>query len=109
MPSSAPTAAHIGRRLRAVPIRGLITGDGVKAVMAAQQKNLDNNDDNDNNRDESGVSVLSVASQRMLQEGANQSDFGLQVRLQGINGESTMVIPPIRAAVVVDLRRWLLP
>jgi hypothetical protein len=91
MPSSAPTTAPVGRRLRAVPIRGLITGDDVKAFMAAQQKNLDNNNDSDNNRDESGVSVVSVvtdSAQRVLQEGENQSDFGLEVRLQGINGES---------------------
>ncbi len=83
MPSSAPTAAPVGgRRLRAVPIRGLITGDDVKAFMAAQQRNLD--------KDETGVSVVSVvpdSSQRMLQEGSNQSDFGVDVRLQGINGE----------------------
>jgi hypothetical protein len=82
-PSSAPTAAPIGRRLRAVPIRGLITGDDVKAFMAAQQRNLDN--------DESGVSVVSVvtdSAQRMLQEGENQSQFGLEVPLQGFDGDS---------------------
>jgi hypothetical protein len=92
MPSSAPTGPPVARRLRAVPIRGLITGDDVKAFMAAQQKKLDNNNnDSDNNRDESGVSVVSVVTdtaQRMLQEGENQSDFGLEVGLQGINGES---------------------
>jgi hypothetical protein len=82
MPSGAPTPSR--RRLRAVPIRGLITGDDVKAFMNAQQKNLD--------KDESGVSVISVvsdSSQRMLQEdGENQSDFGLDVALQGIEGDS---------------------
>jgi hypothetical protein len=77
MPSSAPTAAPIGRRLRAVPIRGLITGDDVKAFMAAQEKANNNNE----------VSVV-VGSpvQRMLQDGAAQSEFGLEVGLQGING-----------------------
>jgi hypothetical protein len=40
MPSSAPTTAD--RRLRA-PIRGLLSGDDVKAFMAAQEKNNDNN------------------------------------------------------------------
>jgi hypothetical protein len=83
MPSSAPTASPGGRRLRAVPIRGLITGGDVKAFMAAQQKILGN--------DESGVSVVSVvtdSAQRMLEEGDNQSEFGLEVRLQGINGDS---------------------
>jgi hypothetical protein len=49
MPSSAPTIAPtLARRLRAVPIRGLITGDDVKAFMTAQQRNLDNDGDNDN-------------------------------------------------------------
>jgi hypothetical protein len=83
MPSSAPTTtpADTGtRRLRA-PIRGLLTGDDVKAFMAAQQS-----------RDVSGVSVVSVvadSSQRMLQDGgAAQSEFGLEVGLQGINGNS---------------------
>jgi hypothetical protein len=79
MPSSAPTTTP-GRRLRA-PIRGLLTGDDVKAFMAAQQ----------NNRDESGVSAVSVAadsSQRMLQDGTGQSKFGLEVSLQGIEGGS---------------------
>jgi hypothetical protein len=78
MPSSAPTAAPDGRRLRAVPIRGLITGDDINAFMAAQQ-----------NRDESGVSMVSAvvdSSQRKLQDGAAQSEFGLEVVLQGING-----------------------
>jgi hypothetical protein len=79
MPSSAPSAFG-ERRLRA-PIRGLLSGDDVKAFMAAQQMN--------NNRDESGVSVVSVvagSSQRMLQ-GADQSEFGLDVGLVGINGD----------------------
>jgi hypothetical protein len=80
MPSSAPTPVTATRRLRA-PIRGLLTGDDVKAFMAAQQ-----------NRDEAGVSVVSVvadSSQRMLQDGAAQSEFGLEVGLQGINGVSS--------------------
>jgi hypothetical protein len=77
MPSSAPTAAPIGRRLRAVPIRGLITGDDVKAFMAAQQQQNNNNE----------VSVVADSPvQRMLQDGAAQSEFGLEVGLQGING-----------------------
>jgi hypothetical protein len=77
MPSSAPTAAPVGRRLRAVPIRGLITNDDVKAFMAAQQQQNNNNE----------VSVVADSSvQRMLQDGAAQSEFGLEVALQGING-----------------------
>jgi hypothetical protein len=79
MPSSAPTSSTATRRLRA-PIRGLLTSDDVKAFMAAQQ-----------NRDESVRSVVSVvadSSQRMLQDGAAQSEFGLEVGLQGINGDS---------------------
>jgi hypothetical protein len=92
MPSSAPTAAPIGRRLRAVPIRGLITGNDVKAFMAARQRNPDNDNDNvsDGDRDESGVSEASVvtsSSQRMLQEGANQSYFDLEVGLNGDSGD----------------------
>jgi hypothetical protein len=49
--------------------------------MAAQQ----------NNRDESGVSAVSVvaeSSQRMMQDGTDQSKFGLKVTLQGIEGDS---------------------
>jgi hypothetical protein len=86
MPSSAPSLPT-GRRLRA-PIRGLLSGDDVKAFMAAQQKN--NNDDN--NRDESGLSMVSVvadSSQRMLQDVDAQSKFGLDVGLMGINGDSS--------------------
>jgi hypothetical protein len=80
MPSSAPTVGITNRRLRA-PIRGLLTGDDVKAFMAAHQS-----------RGEAGISVVSVvadSSQRMLQDGAAQSDFGLEVGLQGINGDSS--------------------
>jgi hypothetical protein len=77
MPSSAPTSAPVGRRLRAVPIRGLIKGDDVKAFMAAQQQQNNNNE----------VSVVAGSPvQRMLQAGAAQSEFGLEVGLQGING-----------------------
>ena len=75
MPSSAPTATT--RRLRA-PIRGLITGDDVKAFTAAQQ-----------NMQEEASSAVAVAipdSGRLLQEAA-QSEFGLQVGLVGIKGE----------------------
>jgi hypothetical protein len=78
MPSSAPTSSTATRRLRA-PIRGLLTGDDVKAFMAAQQ-----------NRDDSWSSVVSVvadSSQRMLQDEAAKSKFGLEVGLQGINGD----------------------
>jgi hypothetical protein len=77
MPSSAPTVNTATRRLRA-PIRGLLTGDDVKAFMAIQQ-----------NRDKSRVAeVAAVAdsSQRMLQDGAAQSEFDLKVGLQGIKG-----------------------
>jgi hypothetical protein len=85
MPSSAPTVDTVTRRLRA-PIRGLLTSDDIKVFMAAQQ-----------NREKSRVSVLSVvadSSQRMLQAGTAQSDFGLGVGLQGIpddiGGEGTL-------------------
>jgi hypothetical protein len=79
MPSSAPTAEGNNgvRRLRA-PINGLLTGDDVKAFITAHQ-----------NRDESGVSVVSAvadSSQRKLQDSAAQSEFGLEVGLQGISG-----------------------
>jgi hypothetical protein len=80
MPSSAPTTP--ARRLRA-PIRGLLTGDDVKAFMAAQEKNNNNNGINNN-----VVSVVADSSQRMLQEGTGQSEFGLEVTLQGIEGDS---------------------
>jgi hypothetical protein len=40
MPSSAPTSSTVTRRLRA-PIRGLLTGDDVKACMAAKQNRDD--------------------------------------------------------------------
>jgi hypothetical protein len=78
MPSSAPTSSTATRRLRA-PIRGLLTGDDVKAFMAAQQ--------NRNDSRSSVVSVVADSSQRMLQDGAAQSEFGLEVGLQGINGD----------------------
>jgi hypothetical protein len=77
MPSSAPTVDTATRRLRA-PIRGLLTGDDIKAFMAIQQ-----------NRDKPRVSVVSTvsdSSQRMLQDGAAQSEFDLKVGLQGIYG-----------------------
>jgi hypothetical protein len=78
MPSSAPTTTV--RRLRA-PIRGLLTGDDVKAFMAAQEKN--------NNNNNNVVSVVADSSQRMLQEGTGQSQFDLEVTLQGgIEGDS---------------------
>jgi hypothetical protein len=79
---SAPPAYVSSSR---APIRGLFTGDDVKAFMAAQEKN------NDNNIYESGVSVVSVvavSSQRILQDIPDQSDFGLQASLQGIDGDS---------------------
>jgi len=70
MPSSAPTATVV-RRLRA-PIRGLITGDDVKACMVAQR----------NMQDEASnaVAVAIPNSGQMLQAAA-QSEFGLQVGL----------------------------
>jgi hypothetical protein len=109
MPSSTPTAAPIGRRLRVVPIRGLITGDDVKAFMTAQQRNIDDDNDNDGDGDNDRKSWVSLASlvtgssQRMLQEGANQSGFGLEVGLNGDSGDqssssggvSTMIVAVI--------------
>jgi hypothetical protein len=108
MPSSAPTVGTPAiRRLRA-PIRGLLTGDDVKAFMAAQQQK----ESNGINTDESRVSVVSEVAdssvQRMLQDGAAQSEFGLEVGLQGINGvpindSSDGGISAIAAAVVVSI------
>jgi hypothetical protein len=80
MPSSAPTDAR--RRLR-VPIKGLLTGDDVKAFMAAQeQRQQDSNE-------ATSISVVADSSQRRLDEGGDESEFGLQVGLQGINGDSS--------------------
>jgi hypothetical protein len=82
MPSSAPTAG--ARRLR-VPIRGLLTGDDVKAFMTAQQSRQQPRQQDSN--EAAIVSAIADSSQRMLQAGAAQSAFGLQVGLQGIDGE----------------------
>jgi hypothetical protein len=108
MPSSSPTVGTPAvRRLRA-PIRGLLSGDDVKALMAAQQQKKNN----DINTDESKAYVVSVVAdssvQRMLQDGAAQSEFGLEVGLQGINGvpvnaSSDGGITAIAAAVVVSI------
>jgi hypothetical protein len=67
-----------GRRLRAVPIRGLITGDDVKAFYGAQEKANTNNE----------VAVVAGSPvQRMLQDGAGQqSSLVSRSGLQGING-----------------------
>jgi uncharacterized iron-regulated membrane protein len=81
MPSSAPTVSTAARRLRA-PIRGLLSGDDVKAFMAALQQQESKNND----RDESVVEVTDSSVQRVLQDGAAQSEFGLEVGLQGIDG-----------------------
>jgi hypothetical protein len=80
MPSSAPTVTQ--RRLRAVPIRGLLSADDVKAFMASQQYNSNNNNNNDG--DESALSVVAGAPQRRLQDA--KSEFGVDVGLVGING-----------------------
>jgi hypothetical protein len=80
MPSSAPTESR--RRLR-VPIQGLLTGDDVKAFMAAQQqRQLDSNE-------ATTISVVADSSQRRLDDGGDESEFGLQVGLQGINVDSS--------------------
>jgi hypothetical protein len=80
MPSSAPTDAR--RRLR-VPIQGLLTGDDVKAFMAAQQQRQQDSNE------AAIVSVAADSSQRRLDDGGDESEFGLQVGLQGINGDSS--------------------
>jgi hypothetical protein len=100
IPSLAPSAAPIGRRLRAVPIRGLITGDDVKVLLAAQQKKL--------NKDELGVSVIIDSSQRMLQDGSNQSDFGLEVGLNGVSGDEGSSGGGVSAVVVAVIVLHLL-
>jgi hypothetical protein len=91
MPSSAPSSAPIGniRRLR-VPIRGLLTGDDVKAFLSAQQEQQNSRALAAGQSESAIVSVVadSSVSQRMLQAGGTQSEFGLQVGLQGINGAS---------------------
>jgi hypothetical protein len=91
MPSSAPSSAPIGniRRLR-VPIRGLLTGDDVKAFLSAQQEQQNSRALAAGQSESAIVSVVadSSVSQRMLQAGGTQSEFGLQVGLQGSNGDS---------------------
>jgi len=73
MPSSAPTATVV-RRLRA-PIRGLITGDDVKAFMVAQR----------NMQDEASNAVaVAVPNSGQILQAAAQSEFGLQVGLSGL-------------------------
>jgi hypothetical protein len=79
MPSSAPTVTQ--RRLRAVPIRGLISAEDVKAFMASQQYNSNNNN---NDGDETAVAVVADSPQRRLQDA--KSEFGVDVGLVGING-----------------------
>jgi hypothetical protein len=96
MPSSAPTTTV--RRLRA-PIRGLLTGDDVKAFMAAQENN-----NNNKNRDDSGISVDAVvaeSSQRMLQDGS--ALFGLAVGLKGDNGDSGGGSTVVVAAIILTM------
>jgi hypothetical protein len=78
------------RRLRA-PIRGLITDDDVKAFMAAQQQRQQ--DSNEAGQSETArVSVVAGSSQRMLHDGAAQSEFVLEVGVQGIDGDSMIVV-----------------
>jgi hypothetical protein len=81
MPSSAPTAVGNNgvRRLRA-PIRGLLSASDVKAIIVDQQKQR-------NARETAIVSVVADSSQRMLQDGPTQSDFGLDVGIRGIRDE----------------------
>jgi hypothetical protein len=80
MPSSAPTESR--RRLR-VPIQGLLTGDDVQAFMAAQQQRQQDSNE------ATTISVVADSSQRRLDDGGDESEFGLQVGLQGINGDSS--------------------
>jgi hypothetical protein len=83
MPSSAPSES--GRRLR-VPFQGLLTGDDVKAFMAAQQQRQQDSNE------ATTISVVTDSSQRRLDDGddgVDDSDFGLQVGLQGINDDSS--------------------
>jgi hypothetical protein len=85
MPSSTPTLSlaptmDLVRRLR-VPIQGLLTGDDVKAFMDAQQQRQQDINE------ATTISVVADSSQRMLQDGDAESDFGLQVGLQGINAD----------------------
>jgi hypothetical protein len=87
MPSSAPTVEGNNgvRRLRA-PIRGLLSASDVKAIMVDQEKQQ-NYSNNNNNKEIAIVSVDADSSQRMLQDGPAQSDFGLEVGLQGIRDD----------------------
>jgi hypothetical protein len=67
------------RRLRA-PIRGLLTGNSLKAFIAAQQQ--------ENNV---GEIVVGASAQRMLQDGGSQSGFGLQIELKDdLEGDSNI-------------------
>jgi hypothetical protein len=84
MPSSAPTVqVNNGvRRLRA-PIRGLLSASDVKAIMVDQEKQRNYS----NNKEIAIVSVDADSSQRILQDGPAQSEFGLEVGLQGIRDD----------------------
>jgi hypothetical protein len=91
MPSSAPSSApNDNRRRLRVPIRGLLTGDDVKDFLAAQQEQQTSRALAAGESESVIVSVVADSSvpQRMLQAGGTQSEFGLQVGLQGINGAS---------------------
>jgi hypothetical protein len=77
---TTPTVRH----LRA-PIRGLLTGEDVKAFMTAQQQQ--------NNETETAiVSTLVHSAERMLQDGATLSEFGLDVSLKGVNSNDSSFI-----------------
>jgi hypothetical protein len=69
------------RRLRA-PIRGLLTDEDVKAFMTAQEQQRSNRVDD---KEMAIVSVFTDSEQRMLQDGAVLSEFGLDVGLQGVS------------------------
>jgi hypothetical protein len=82
MPSSAPTVeGNSGvRRLRA-PIRGLLSASDINAIIADQQKQRNGS------RETDIVSLVADSSQRKLQDGPAQSDFGIGVGLRGIRDE----------------------
>jgi hypothetical protein len=95
--SSASTVEGIipaVRRLR-VPIRGLLTGEDVKAFMTAQQQQINNRADD---KETAIVSAFADSAQRMLQDGTTLSDFALEV---GLKGDGSSGGSNLRDAVVV--------
>lgn len=69
----------VGRRIR-TPIRGLLTGEDSKAFMTVQQRQRNTWADD---KETAVVALFTDSAQRMLQDGAVLSEFGLDVALRG--------------------------